>query len=132
MFLLHFLKFVDILISYKQNLTFCLDTNNVTLSEVETEKLATLILSTDDELDKLLRSMDTATREDTISSLRSTVTSLLNNSTEFKFGDITNILDASVEKVKDVVSNQSTTNKTSSVPVSCCKLCMIDIRSYII
>ena len=87
--------------------------NNITLNGVERRDLANLIISTNDELDKLIKSMNIKEREDTINSLMYLIVHTINYSDNITYDTIMNQVNKSVERMSNQKSTRSQTIQVS-------------------
>ena len=81
------------------------------MTEIEVEKLALMIISTNDQIDEYLKAATSSkvVREEAISDLKDVVVYLLTISSSSKYDDIMSILDKSFQKFKVSKSIQAST-----------------------
>ena len=76
--------------------------------------MAKLIISTNDELDKLIKSMNINEREDMINSLMHLIVHTINYSDNITYDTIKNLVNKSVERMSNQKSTRSETIQVSS------------------
>ena len=83
----------------------CIATSNTTLEESEIDELSVLVLSTNNELDKIFNRIENEVREKLISNTKKIVVS--NIKTKHSYYDIMEQIDDSIQKIYSLQSNQS-------------------------